>query len=219
MNWRVQFGTRTQVVIAIVHGMCEYRTCTLILLPICSSSSALQSRSRNLIRALQVEILSRAGISSDLRQKQGPGQMFVVLPMPAFSMFVVLGRKNVRSELRCCPCRKGGLLDGPRSGYLLLLVGVPWRSPVFLPWSLLLLLRLLLALCFLTRLLMGLDIGYMAGVKSMKTFSEDVLNGNPMTGMQDSHAGQGCACSAVFTIARLCAQERSKVPCSPADIM
>ena len=125
MNWRVQFGTRTDVVIAIMHGMCEYRTCTLILLPICSSSSALQSRSRNLIRALVDEILSRAGISSDLRQKQGPGQMFVVLPMPAFSMFVVLGRKNVRSELRCCPCRKGGLLDGPRSGYLLLLVGVP----------------------------------------------------------------------------------------------
>eukprot|EP00437_Effrenium_voratum_P015925 CAMPEP_0181455970 /NCGR_PEP_ID=MMETSP1110-20121109/31030_1 /TAXON_ID=174948 /ORGANISM="Symbiodinium sp., Strain CCMP421" /LENGTH=503 /DNA_ID=CAMNT_0023580367 /DNA_START=73 /DNA_END=1584 /DNA_ORIENTATION=+ len=84
------------------------------------------------------DVLSRAGISSDLRQKQGKGGCLTVVAVALFSS--------------------------------------------------------------LAGLLMGLDIGYMAGVKSMESFSQDVLNGNPMTGMQDSlitmifGAGAAVAC-------------------------
>jgi len=38
----------------------------------------------------------------------------------------------------------------------------------------------------LAGLLMGLDIGYIAGVKSMATFSRDVLDGKPLTDVDDS---------------------------------
>ncbi|CAE7487581.1 ecdD [Symbiodinium natans] len=38
----------------------------------------------------------------------------------------------------------------------------------------------------LAGLLMGLDIGYIAGVKSMASFSKDVLGGQPLTDVQDS---------------------------------
>eukprot|EP00439_Symbiodinium_sp_Y106_P064136 s3024_g10.t1 len=84
------------------------------------------------------EVLSRAGISSDLREKQGSGGCLTVVAVAIFSS--------------------------------------------------------------LAGLLMGLDIGYMAGVKSMESFSQDVLNGNPMTGMEDSlitmifGAGAAVAC-------------------------